>query len=609
MLKQKKQKNDLELQIRLYDIGRKPEKLKPSVLALEIDYTILKNLSAIEKEKLISQSLKDIYTLEYQVSLKKMIWSVKLNIYRIFILLTKLSKTSQAELISKEKDLTKFWLTFCPEMSKKLWLPIKTGCVGSRGTTLSGFLNKKELISSSKIKKNIAQSQNLAMTCSVSSMYSPHDTTAYEGNILLKEKKAKRLKTLRLYETRTHNRLVKKDPDRIKKEIIDIDDYIIKAKKIKVIPFSKDSRKTLNDAFAVCRKLRNCFTDEINKNPNITMYEMRDKFVTESKMKEKELKQLGWTFRISQKIREATVRRYMIDYATANKNLKDSTYKFYYKVKKNKNGKKKKRKIKKKITMRFKEKDEKKQTIYVSKERSMFVDDGNMLETFNGIKLILTEKYGEGIPQCDLVLQRIGYDYYLYIPEYSEPDFRTEAPDRIVALDLGLKTFATYFSPDGEWGEIYPKFQDKLKKAYLRIEKIKKKTTLPKMRKKKAIQKIERGIKNTVDDLQWKAARWLLSNFRKIIVSRLYVAKANKLVKKIQADAELCSFVDKLKLKSMEYKNSEIHICREHNTTKACTNCLSLNTTRNNEVICKTCGFRSHRDFSAARNIFMKHCF
>lgn len=214
-----------------------------------------------------------------------------------------------------------------------------------------------------------------------------------------------------------------------------------------------------------------------------------------------------------------------------------------------------------------------------------------------------------GIPHADIVLQRIGYQYYLYIPEYKAPDIKVEAKGDTVAIDVGWNTLLTYYSPAGEWGEICPGIKDKIIKIRAEIDYINNKRSIRKHRKAKAIRKRKKRIYNMVDDLHWKICHWLLSKYKKIIISRLYVARTNKQGKAIQADLRLCSFVDRLINKSIEYKNSEIHICKEHYTSQACTKCLSLKTVKDKTVKCKDCEFEIHRDLNGARNIFLKHCY
>lgn len=462
-------------------------------------------------------------------------------------------------------------------------------------------------------------------------------------------------------ETKLHNRLVKTDTNRVKKEIVenDLGDYLVTSKRIKIVPVDKVSRRSINDAIAVSRKLWNCCVNEIHKNPTISKEELRNKFVTKKNMPDKQIKELDWTFRIAQKVREATVSRFDANYRTAEKNLEKRNY--YYKVNKKTN---KKKKIKKKIVMQFREKSSDKQVIYLNKEICRFrfceetgktllkislAKDENTKKAIN-VEVTLQEHYvnfntetkcnncqmicsstralndhlkikkkckradnilNNGLPQAELILQRIGYDYYILVPESRTPVIKEDSPERkdIVAVDVGWNTLLTYFDPLGEWGEICPNIKNEIKSLQDDISKIKNKKSLYGRKKRKAISKRKQYIYNKIDDLHWKISHWLLSKYRKIIISRLYVARTNKTNKQTQSDLRLCQFIDRLAHVSIQYKNSEIHVCKEHNTSKACTKCLSLNTIKDKTVRCLDCKHEIHRDLNGARNIFLKHCF
>jgi transposase len=446
-----------------------------------------------------------------------------------------------------------------------------------------------------------------------------------------------------------HKKLVEKNPERIKKIFNkeNIDDFIIAAKCIKVTP-TTESTRIINDSIAACRKIWNLCCGEVQTNPGVTEYQLRAKFVEERNMSEEQLKALEWTFRTPQQIRESVTRKFYANYKTAQKNFETYKYKNFYK----KNTKTNKiKKIKKKIVMQFREAHDEKQTIYLSNVISKFeINNGvTFLETISGIKVQLHEAYdnfdtttkcercqhifanlsgyekhinrktpcientkiSSGRPQMEIILQRVGYEYFIYIPEYKKQKVRQKAEKEITAVDLGEKTMATYFSPDGEWGEIYPDMRKKLLYLHSEIERIKK-LDLKASSKRKAVTKRLRYIKNMVNDMQWKICHWLLSNFRKIIISRLYVAKTSSESKMIQKDLRLCRLVDRLVQKSVEYPNSEIHIGKEHYTTQACTKCLSLNTRKEENggiVICSDCRYKAHRDFAGSRNFFQKHTY
>lgn len=631
MSRGKKLVKSSEFATTLYDDGPTSPLLLPSEAAEELDFMTYVDLSLSEWSQMLDElkqvttneinrlllSRKSISTAESRVPSKKKISVDKSIISSPNIPTTKSSKTSLVELTSEERVSTKSWLMPCKDLSQKLWLPIGTGYVGSHGNTSIGCSRTTELVSSWKINRNIVQNRSSSMTSCLSSTYSHQDTTAYVESTLNQKLKQKRIKTLQRHENMKHVRLVKKDADRVKEVIIDVDKYIIRAKRIRVSPVDNRSRKTLNDAIAVYRKLWNCCVDHMRKPDNklltkVKEYDLRDIFVTGKKMTPKQLKRIKWTFRISSKTRAEAIKQFASNFNTSNDNLIKSQYKNRYK--KRKKGKKPK-KIKKKVVMRYKSKHDKQQTIKINKEECNIHND--ILTTFNGVQLRLHEddllQELQGQPECNLTLTRIGYSYYISVPKYVEVIPKTTTPDRIVGIDTGENIFGTYYCPDGEWGEIGIGINDKLYKIYAQQRRIKKNMQArPEGSNKnwrKAVRKRDKYIYNMVEDAHWKLAKWLLTNFKKIIIPKLYVPNCSKIRKRIQADLRHCTFVNRLIQKCTEYKDSEIHVVKEYYTSQACTRCLSLNTVKGETVRCRDCKSVTHRDLNGSRNIFMKACY
>ena len=88
-----------------------------------------------------------------------------------------------------------------------------------------------------------------------------------------------------------------------------------------------------------------------------------------------------------------------------------------------------------------------------------------------------------------------------------------------------------------------------------------------------------------------------------------------KEINDIQAEIRHCQFVDRLVYKSSLYSNTKIYVISEAYTTKSCTECLSLNTKKINNlktrqtassIECKDCGFKIHRDYNGSRNMILK---
>jgi transposase len=217
----------------------------------------------------------------------------------------------------------------------------------------------------------------------------------------------------------------------------------------------------------------------------------------------------------------------------------------------------------------------------------------------------------------NLKLSRINGEYYIYVLYYPEIKRRECKTDKIVSIDPGIDVFGTFYSPQGEWGEIGKDFDIKLEKMRSKMRDVKKKYSSSlnpdqnrKNCDKRVISKIKRKIKNVVDDFHWKAIHWLLTRYDKIVIPRLYVQKGNKLKEK-QADLRHCQFVDRLIYKSMFYEDKEIYEVKEHWTSKTCTRCgfIDHNLGSAKTYKCKECKLETGRDLNGVRNILLKHLF
>lgn len=625
MLNLNKLKNNSELPILPYDTGGKLELLNLSEQKEEIAYMMLRDSSPITKNPR-GRPRKNTSTVESHAGSKKKISKDKSITSKQNTPPTKQSKTSQVALISKEKGSRGYWLSQCQAMSKKLWLPTETGSVGLPGNISNGCLPFTESVSLLKINKNIHQNPNSEMTSSLSSTFSPHDTMLCGGTTHETDLKTKKQALLQKQENQKHGKLKKKILKEAKedeevtipeREIVDpvTNNYITISKKIRVVPVDRSDRRKINDVYAVSRKLWNICVHYVQTHPNetITETQLRNLFVIRKHMSKTQLRYLHWTFRISKREREQVIMQFVANYKTAKKNFKVRKPKPKKKSKKKKVGTKDKKRqrirLKKDIVMRTRDKNDPEQTILLSSENSFIIGKTFHCLSQNvskGASFRLTENYSEKIDR-NVILKRIGTDYFLCIPQYKNI-LKKSTPDRIISIDNGFKTFATYYCPDGEWGEIGNNYRNVLNRLYDKEESIEKHVS-SKNRKNEALSKIKRRIMNIRDDIHWKLCHWLLSQYRVILIPRLYVSKMDSQTMKHQRDMKHCLFVDRLIHKSLEYKDSEIHVCKEHYTTMACTKCQSVNTTQDTVVHCNDCDCITHRDLSGARNIMLKHVY
>ena len=551
----------------------------------EEDYTIQNLLQ--KKIPLHSQKKNlNISTVEYPALNKKMIYNDKSLISKKNTNTISSLQTLQVESISKEKHYKGFWTKQSTEISKKLWLPTKTGYVGSRGIISNGCFLDSESISSLKIEKNILLNRNSPKIFFQSSMFSLVDTTVKGGTTLIKEFKDAMRKRKQTQHNMYNAKINKKNGTTNKPQKIEENyPYIPQSKTIMLNPTSKQ-RKVINDWIASTRKVWNVSLNHINSNKDFIISDiaLRDMFVIKKNMQIDVLNQLEWTLRTPKRIREYAVKDLVASFKGGFTRLK-------------------KKQIRKfKINSKYRK--DIKQTISLPHESSKIIN--NKLRVCS-MDLELKETIKDQDITSNMRLTRIGYNYYVNIPSFkSEEISPKESYNSIVGIDPGENIPFTYYSPNGEYGFIGIGLKEYLLEKYKKIRLIKEKI---KNKKKllKTIKKHENKILNKVDDFQWKTCHWLLKKYNKIIIPSLYVRRCSNERKQLQNDMRHCNFVNRLIYKSCEYKNVEIHHCKEHFTSMTCTKCGSLKTVKDKTVKCNDCNFEIHRDLSGSRNMVIKH--
>ena len=74
-------------------------------------------------------------------------------------------------------------------------------------------------------------------------------------------------------------------------------------------------------------------------------------------------------------------------------------------------------------------------------------------------------------------------------------------------------------------------------------------------------------------------------------------------------DMKHCLFVDRLKLKMLEYKDRKVIEVKENHTSKTCSCCGWQNESLHDNKIfeCRECSLVLERDINGARNILLKN--
>lgn len=211
--------------------------------------------------------------------------------------------------------------------------------------------------------------------------------------------------------------------------------------------------------------------------------------------------------------------------------------------------------------MKFKSKKNPKQSCYIPKAA---ISSSGIYHTIAG-KLKMTERQrfeNEDIKACRLVLE-FG-KWFIVIPKEIKIT-PIENQEGVVAIDPGVRTFATYFSTEGYFGKLGQGAFDRILKLNLKIDKLISKLSKEtdkhkKSNLKRSIFNIRFKIRNLIDELHWKTIKFFISRFKVIIfppfnVSEM-VKKSNRKLPKKVVRAMNClrffEFKERLKLKCKE---------------------------------------------------------
>ena len=261
--------------------------------------------------------------------------------------------------------------------------------------------------------------------------------------------------------------------------------------------------------------------------------------------------------------------------------------------------------------------------------------------------------------------------YYIYTTENNKKTNvqRIENQDalpkpslvnRQIAIDLGIKTPGTGYSPNGHiltldihqpTSDILAQIEkltnlEKLtknqKKTLRRLQcrykyrndiggelygyllaqdrlrcKIDKESTSKRKKKMywKVFYRLSRILKNKINDFHWRCIKYLTDNYDCISVGNLKVKQIIKCLTnsnqrktvRILSVLRMSKFMDRLKEKC-KYHNKVLHIQNEACTSKTCSGCGWYNETlgRSRTFICLECNLVIDRDVNAARNIYLR---
>ena len=529
----------------------------------KVKLKLKKPMVDIEDTKLSSPIKKELNLSmqEFPVGNKVMISKDKLNSSKTNIKDMKLSLISEVELISKEKDLNPFWNSYSKKMSQKLWLPTLIDGVDSDLSSSSGCFTNMEHNSFLFQKNKINQKQKNYPKISCQSLLSSQQGTMVKENITF-------------------------------------------SRKIRIYP-NKNQKLFFEKCFGTTRYFYNRTIDFINTSEDIkwTLPFLRknvmksDKNLNNNELWQKE-----------------------IPYDTRQLAIKDvlSAYKGCFTLLKNKQIKK--------FDMKFKSKKQPTQIFHITKKA---IDHNlNLFKRRLNKSLRTRKRMTKWIQNniktikhdCILIREKPNR-YYLHISDERKV-IEKEDKNEIVSLDPGVRTFQTFYSPNGVYGKMGNNKIDELYKFGKKLDNlISHKTKVINKKTKRNLNdrcfKLRTKIKNTVSDMHWKTASYLCKNYNYILLPNFETQKMSKKIdrninhKSVRMMMTLShyKFKEKLKYKSKCYKNCKVLDVSESWTSKTCGKCGNINNDLRGAKIysCKICKIKIDRDVNGARNILLKN--
>lgn len=262
------------------------------------------------------------------------------------------------------------------------------------------------------------------------------------------------------------------------------------------------------------------------------------------------------------------------------------------------------------FAMKFRSRKDVQQSCYIPKDA---VKPSGIYPTISGGGL----HYAETLPDhgdCRLTYRQGRWYLRLSV---KQTILLRENQARIVALDPGVRTFQTFFSPDmaGQIG--YHSFGRIVRLCHYLDDLISRIAACPDKKKRyrmrQAANRMRWKIRDLRDELHWKTARFLVDTFDVILLptfetsqmtSRAYRKLRSKTVRSMLT---LAHFEFKQRLKAMAFAENKlvIDVCEAY-TSKTCSWSGEMVVVGSRETIRGSDGIKMHRDANGARGIFLR---
>ena len=267
----------------------------------------------------------------------------------------------------------------------------------------------------------------------------------------------------------------------------------------------------------------------------------------------------------------------------------------------------------KKIThfkLRFKSRKNPRQSVFIPKPA---VSAKGIYHTMLGT-LKWKETFTDGFKDARMVQQ--GEDFYLTLPYTTKKAVCENQAHSLVSVDLGVRTFATYYSPY-EIGKIGSGAANIIVKLCLRLDKVLSEATKSNHNRKhrllKVANRLRNKIRNKIDEMHKKTAKFLTDKFDYIILPTFDVSK---MVLRCRRNIHSKSVRSMLSFGFYKFREYLRHRCEEHGKVMIEPSEAYTSKTQSwdGEVVANLGGAKwigkgdskMDRDYNGARGIFIK---
>lgn len=222
----------------------------------------------------------------------------------------------------------------------------------------------------------------------------------------------------------------------------------------------------------------------------------------------------------------------------------------------------------------------------------------------------------------EIVRTPLGEYFFCYSTDRPPSDHKTTSNRlRVVAGDPGVRTFNTFYDPDGYIIEVGVNDTSTLRNRGNAVDILKAKITHYKKKKKrvkvrrmqKALLRAEEKIKALVDEVHKKTACFLEKQYDVVILPNFGVKDMTKRERRKinrKTTRDMLTWAHARFRERLSFKLGDRLVdCKEDYTSKTCTRCGKINQHLggNKTFRCRECDLVIDRDHAAARNILLKN--